>query len=398
MPFRSGESEKYRDNAVVAVVRVNPKLFRWACARGRVDEADASARFPRFDDWLKGEKHPTLKKLEKFANFTHTPIGYFFLPEPPVELLPIRDLRTVRDRPSHPSADLLDTIYAMQRRQAFLREERVETGIEPLEFVGSAQLDSDPEGVGREMRRLAGIEEGWAAELARWNDAVGDLRRRIEDLGVLAVINGVVGNNTHRKLDVQEFRGFALTDPIAPVIFVNGADADSAKLFTLAHEFAHLWLGQLGEGLSGFEGVFPDDTWVEQFCNRAAAEFLVPAAELRQSWRAVANAPDVFERLARQFKVSPIVAARRALDLKLVDRGSFFDFYADYTGRELQRSKTSGGDFYNNQNTRVGQSFALAVAYAALEGRLSFRDAYELTGLNGGAFQQYVRRLGVSLP
>ena len=163
------------------------------------------------------------------------------------------------------------------------------------------------------MRRTLGLGDGWAREVPTWQEAVGELRRRIESLGIMAVINGVVGNNTHRKLDVEEFRGFALTDRHAPLIFVNGADAKSAQMFTLAHELAHVWLGPEGESISGFEGIFPGDSRIEKFCDQAAAEFLVPARELRERWRDVKNTRDPFEQIARQFKVSPIVAGRRAV-------------------------------------------------------------------------------------
>jgi len=383
----------------VTRVQVSRQLLRWACERSRIDQFELVVRFPQLEEWERGEKQPTLKQLETFAKATHTPIGYFFLPEPPVERIPIQDFRTVREGSSRPSADLLDTIYAMQRRQDWLREERREGEGEPLGFVGSARLADEPEAAGREMRRFIGLDDGWASEVKSWTEAVGELRRRIERLGVIAVINGVVGNNTSRKLDVQEFRGFALTDPYAPLIFVNGADAKSAQMFTLAHELAHVWLGREGEGISGFEGIFPGNQRVEKFCDRAAAEFLVPAAELKRAWPAVKQERDVFERLARQFKVSPIVAGRRAMDLRLIGRDAFFRFYSEYTQRERERTKASGGgDFYNTQNTRLGATFALSVMRAALEGRLSFKEAYDLTGLRGGAFQEYGRRLGVPLP
>ncbi len=376
-------------------VQVKPALLRWAVERSRVDPL----KLPQVEAWERGEKLPTIKQLEAFAKATHTPLGYFFLPEPPVERLPIQDFRTVREAVARPSADLLDTIYALQRRQDWLREERRDGEGEPLDFVGSASLSDDPEAVGREMRRVVGLDDGWAAQVKTWTEAVGELRRRIEKLGVIAVINGVVGNNTSRKLDVREFRGFALTDAYAPLIFVNGADAKSAQMFTLAHEFAHVWLGREGEGLSGFEGIFPGEQRVERFCDRAAAEFLVPAAELKKQWLTLGHETDPFEQLARRFKVSPIVAGRRAKDLKLVGREVFFKFYEDYTQRERSRPKAAGGgDFYNTQNTRVGVSFALAVMRAALEGRVSFKEAYDLTGLKGGAFQEYGRRLGVPLP
>jgi Zn-dependent peptidase ImmA (M78 family) len=261
----------------------------------------------------------------------------------------------------------------MQRRQDWLREERIESEAEALDFVGNAHLNEEPMAVGHEMRRIVGLSDGWASQVPSWQQAVSELRRRIENLGIMAVINGVVANNTHRKLDVEEFRGFALTDRHAPLIFVNGADAKSAQMFTLAHELAHVWLGPEGEGISGFEGLLPGDSRIERFCDQAAAEFLVPARELREHWRAVRTALDPFDRIARQFKVSPIVERQRT-------------------------SAASGGDFYNNQNTRIGATFATSVIRAAIGGRLSFKEAYDLTGLRGGAFQEYARRLGMDLP
>lgn len=378
---------------------VSPEMLSWARERAGFSVGTLESRFPRLQAWERGEKQPTIKQLEAFAKATRVPFGYLFLSEPPEERLPIPDLRAMAERPMRPSPDLLETIYTMQRRQDWLREELVEGEAEPLEFVGTARLNDDPMSVGQEMRRVVGLDEGWASAVPSWVGAVGELRQRIEGLRVMAVINGIVGNNTHRKLDVEEFRGFALTDRYAPLIFVNGTDAKSAQMFTLAHELAHVWLGAEGEGVSGFEGVFPGDGRVEKFCDRAAAEFLVPARELKVRWRDTKGTPDPFGRLARHFKVSPIVAARRALDLRLVNREIFFDFYNAYTKRERKRVKgTGGGDFYNNQNTRVGESFATHVILATMGGRLSFKEAYALTGLRGGAFQEYARRLGMDLP
>lgn len=352
-------------------------------------------RLPGLPAWERGEGKPTLRQLENFAKATHAPLGYFFMPTPPDERVPIPDFRTLGSRIRRPSPDLLDTIYAMQRRQDWLREDRIECEAEPFDFVGSARLTDDPEAVGREMRRIVGLGNEWAAKVSTWVEAVVKLRAAIEQLGVMAVINGVVGNNTHRKLNVKEFRGFALCDAYAPLIFVNGADARSAQMFTMAHELAHVWLGQVGEGLSGFENISPGGTEVEAFCDRAAAEFLLPARELRVSWSEVKREAHPFATLARRFKVSPIVAGRRAMDLRLVERQVFFDFYREYVSGERRRTmQTGGGNFYNNQNTRVGQMFAIRVVRAAKEGRISFREAYGLTGLRGGAFQEYANRLG----
>lgn len=382
-------------------VAVSPNLVQWARERAHLDLDALATRFPKLPQWEQGEVQPTFKQLEDFARATRVPFGFLFLPVPPDIPMPIPDFRTLQNQELRAaSPDLLDTIYTMQRRQSWLRESRLECEAPPFDFIGGTRLSDAPAAIGREMRRLLGLEDGWAAKVRTWQEAVSALRAEIEAFGVMAVINGVVGNNTHRVLNVEEFRGFALSDNYAPLIFVNGADAKSAQMFTLAHEFAHLWLGAEGSGLSGFPGVFPDGGAVETFCDRAAAEFLVPEAELRASWPDTRREASPFELLARRFKVSPIVVGRRAMDLRLVDRQYFFDFYAAYIRQERRHKQVtgSGGDFYNNQNTRVGSLFAVQVIRAAKEGRIGFKRAYELTGLNGGAFQKYARRLGMELP
>ncbi|MEW8364444.1 MAG: XRE family transcriptional regulator [Candidatus Thiodiazotropha sp.] len=382
-------------------VTIRPEVMRWARERARLDIEDLAKKFPKLADWESGELSPTFKQLENFANTTHVPFGYLFLPEPPEIPLPIPDFRTVNNQYlGSISPDLLDTIYTMQRRQAWLREERLEVEAPPIEFIGSARLSDDPAAIGREMRRLIGLGDGWAARVRTWQEAISELRRFIEKLNIIAVINGVVGNNTRRKLNVEEFRGFALSDPYAPLIFINGADAKSAQMFTLAHELAHLWLGSEGAGLSGFSGIFPEGGQIERFCDQAAAEFLVPVAELREVWPDVRRETSPFEVLARRFKVSPIVIGRRAMDINLVDPQTFFSFYETYILRERRKSQSASGsgNFYNNQNTRVGRLFTTQVIRAAKEGRIGFKQAYDLTGLNGGTFQEYARKLGMELP
>ena len=382
-------------------IAINPGVLRWARERAGLSVADLQGKFPRLADWEAEAVQPTMRQLENFAKATRAPFGFLFLPEPPDIPLPFADFRTLESqRPQGISPELMDTIHLMQRRQAWLREEWIEAEAEPLGFVGAAKLSDDPAATGQEMRRVLGLGDGWAQRVSTWTAAVGELRNAIEDLGVMAVINGVVGNNTRLKLDVNEFRGFVLSDPHAPLIFVNGADTKSAQMFTLAHELAHLWLGDAGEGLSGFQGLQPGDGDVERFCDQAAAEFLVPAAEIRTAWRMVADSDARFEKLAARFKVSPVVIGRRAMDLDLIERNEFFSFYHDYTHNERRKTQTGagGGDFYNNQNTRVGRLFASHLIRAAKEGRIGFKEAYDLTGLNGGTFQRYARKLEITLP
>ncbi|MGH9897208.1 MAG: DNA-binding protein, partial [bacterium] len=201
---------------MIETVDVNPELIRWAVERsGRSIEA-LSRRFPKLSEWEAGEKQPTLRQLESLAKKTWTPIGYFFLPEPPEEKLPVPDFRTLRDAPiDRPSPALIDTLHAMQRRQWWLREFLIEEGHEPLKFVSSCSTTQAPDTVAAEIRRVLGVREDWASQHATWTDALRALRETADEIGIMVVINGVVGNSTSRKLNPDEFRGFVLLDEYA---------------------------------------------------------------------------------------------------------------------------------------------------------------------------------------
>jgi transcriptional regulator with XRE-family HTH domain len=147
----------------VARVDIRPELVRWARERARLPAEALAKRFPRLAEWKSGAAKPTLRQLEEFANATTTPLGYLFLPEPPEEALPIPDFRTLADRPiGRPSPNLLDTVFEMQRRQAWLREERIDEGAGPLPFVRSVTPHAAPAKIAAAMRRALGVSAAWA--------------------------------------------------------------------------------------------------------------------------------------------------------------------------------------------------------------------------------------------
>jgi Zn-dependent peptidase ImmA (M78 family) len=382
----------------VAKVAVNPEVLQWAVYR--TEEAEKiEKKFPKLVNWMNNEAHPTLKQLEQLAKATSTPLGFFFLSKPPQLQLPIPHYRTVNDAHAsqQPSPDLLETVQTMERRQAWMRDYLMDMGQEPLHYVGSAKITDDPKTIAKIIRKILDIENGWAANCRTWQDALQMFLSKIENIGVLVVRNGVVGNNTHRKLNVNEFRGFVLVDEYVPLIFINGADGKAAQMFTVAHELAHIWLG--ASAAFDLSVLLPANQDIERACNQIAAEFLVPEDEMRLLWRRVDNEPERFNAVARHFKVSSFVAARRALDLTLISRDEFFDFYNSLTEIEQRQAQNGegGGDFYLNQNFRIGRRFAEAVFTSAKEGRLQYNEAYRLTGLKGKTFSEYAKHLGIEV-
>lgn len=374
-------------------VDVNPDVLKWAAHRsGKIE--GMVAEFPYWEKWMNNEGQPTLKQLEKLSKATSTPLGYFFLDQPPVERLSIPHFRTVDDVQGRAaSPDLMETVHNMERRQEWMREYLIANGHEALSFVGKWSMQDRPERVAAHIREVLGLSQGWAAACKTWKEALRMLIDTIESQGILVVINGIVGNNTHRKLDVGEFRGFVLVDEYAPLVFVNGADGKAAQMFTLAHELAHVWLG--ASAVFDLQNLQPASHEIERACNLVAAEFLVPEREISERWTIVKENPDRINQIARQFKVSEIVAARRLLDLGFISRNAFFDFYTERLNREMRTDQdVSGGNFYATQMYRIGRRFAEAVIRATLEGKLLYRDAYRLTGLKGQTFSEFASRLG----
>ena len=365
-------------------VDVSPNLYLWAADRSGLGIDGLQRRFPKLAEWVRQEASPTLRQLEQFARATHTPIGYMFLPEPPVERVPIPDFRSAdRDRIRRPSADLLDTIYLCQQRQEWFRDFARSEGLGPVAFARSARLEDSIVETADAIRAALRFDLKQRREDPTWTDALRRFLGQTEELGILMMVNGVVGSNNRRKLDPAEFRGFALADPVAPLIFINGSDSKAAQMFTVAHELAHIALGQSAMSdaqPSQLPESFVPEEKIERWCNQVAAELLVPLTAFRAEYRAREEWRDEAQRMARIFKVSTLVVLRRIYDAGGFTREQFWDAYAAEVAKLKSLPSGGGGDFYLTLGTRVGKRFSRAVVSSAIQGRSSFTEAFRLLG------------------
>lgn len=364
-------------------VPVNPDLLRWARGRSGIAHGTLAARFKKLPEWEGGQTQPTLKQVEAFARAVHVPVGYLFLSEPPDEDVPIPDFRTFAAHElTRPSPNLLDTIYTCQERQNWYREFVRVAGQPELDFVGSATVGASPETVAAKMRETLGFDLAARRKCPTWTDALRLFIRQADEAGILVMVSGVVMSNTHRRLDPAEFRGFTLSDPLAPLIFINGRDTKAAQMFTLAHELAHIWLG--ASALSNLDvaprsGFRREEVW----CNAVAAELLVPLDALRSDLRREESLPRALARLARTFKVSTLVILRRLLDAGWIDRDRFDVIWCQEVERlrGLVQGGSGGGDFYRTTLARVSHRFAFALVVSTLEGHTLYRDAFRMLGV-----------------
>ena len=372
--------------SMVVRVDVSPDLLKWAGRRARLDSSELALRFPKYLDWESGALRPTLRQLEAFASATHTPVGYLLLDAPPDLPLPVTDFRTlVSQGVSDPTPDLLDTIQICRLRQAWYHDYLLAEGSEPVAWVGSLSRDVDPVRAAASITSRLSFEAAGRDRFTTWTAAFKHLIDRIETLGALVMVNGVVGSNTHRRLDPDEFRGFSLVDDYAPLIFVNGADTKAAQIFTLIHELAHLWLGDGGVSDASMSTVSSNPT--ERWCNAVAAEVLAPLAALLAAQDESAPWDEEINRLARRFKTSTLVIMFRLVEAGLISRPEFDRLRKDEMQRmaELHPSRTSGGDYYRTHPRRVSRTFATALLNSAYRGATSFGDAMRLLGIKKSA-------------
>ncbi|KGE87034.1 MAG: ImmA/IrrE family metallo-endopeptidase [Phaeodactylibacter xiamenensis] len=360
---------------------INSNQVRWARERAGLQLSDLSKALQLAEDkiaaWETGEEQPTFRQAQKLAERLRVPLPYLFLPSPPEENSPIADLRTLRNEARATfSLDFKEVLNDSLQKQNWYREYLQNTGqASPLEFIGKYSVESDVKTVARDIQAVLGLDEELRKSARSKSDFLSKLVQQAEEAGILILISGVVKNNNHRKLTVEEFRGFVLSDAVAPLVFINGNDTEAAKLFTFVHELAHLWVG--ASGVSNVEvksAVENDFDQLERFCNQVAAEVLIPAEDFQSIWQSDLSLEENLQRY-RHYKVSDLVLLIRARQLRRISSTEFQQAYATRISWYKNRKRSSGGNFKNTLPARNSKLLTSALIAATLEGQTLYRDA-----------------------
>lgn len=384
--------------------RITPKLVRWARQRIHATYESIAKRLSvepwQVASWEQGEVFPTLRQAHELANFLSIPFGYLYLSSPPTEKAPLPDLRTIADkRPKKLSAEFRDTLNDVILKQQWYREYLREEGRKQLEFIGKYSVEDDTKQIAADIQQVLGLDDNLRAAASTWEDFLTSLVRNCESKGILVLRNSVVGSNVHRPLSVREFRGFVIADGLAPVIFINTQDSKTAQVFTLAHEAAHLWLGKSGISNPDLKTRTSDPVnRVERFCNRIAAEILIPEAGFSVNWNVTLGVEQNLQQLSRLYKVSTSVILRRAYELKILEYPEYLRLLKreEVKWKRIRAKKQEGGNFQHILLSRNSSTLTRALLAEAVEGRLPSRDAARMLGVNLDVIYKVSERLSVT--
>lgn len=383
-------------------VDISVAILDWVMAHVQIDILPSQIK-EYLSLWKNGEKKPTFNQIEKTSRATGIPLGYFFLQTPPTEDLSFVDYRTIDSLTlENPSRNLIDTMHDMELVQEWTHDHLISDAAPVLSFVGAFKDQTDISFFADSVRKILNLPNNWFTKCRTTDDSFRLIRTAISNSGVIVMMSGIVGNNTHRALDISEFRAFTIVDNYAPLIFINANDSINGKLFSLLHEFAHICIGEN----SLFNDRYSIGTKVkkaETVCNAVAAEIIVPQAAFTQKWGAVINDMEVeqaISTLAKDFKCGITVIARKALDNGFIDYSVYskiaqlaVKLYNERRKKEKE-DNDSGGDYYRTAASRIDRRFFGMLVGSVAEGKTLYSDALRLTNTNRSTFATLVENAG----
>ncbi len=221
-----------------------------------------------------GKKEPSRSLLLRMSKHYHWPLLTFYLDQPPNIGDRGEDFRTLPDHFEEMENAYVDVLIRdIKARQSTVRETLIDADEEnPLDFVGKYTIDDGVARVVQTIRDTLDVSLDDYRNQPSHKEAFRLLRQQAEMAGIFVLLKGNLGSY-HSNIEVAVFRGFALSDDIAPFIIINDRDTESAWSFTLLHEMAHLILGK-----TGISGAYAEKQ-IEKFCNNVASEFILPASE-----------------------------------------------------------------------------------------------------------------------
>lgn len=378
---------------------VSPKVLKWARTSLGLDIHEVSQEIGKdveiIENWEAGDASPTYAQLEKLAYTVYKrPLAIFFMEDPPPEPNLKAEFRTFL---SHSSNRLnKDTYLAVRDAKAkqFYLSEFASSSLETewLKAIGDGlRSQQSIVKLAAAARSFLNVSERQIARTQKAEEALAVWRDAVEQTGIYIF---------KRAFKQAEISGFCLSDSAYPLVYLNNKTSFTRQTFTIFHELAHLALGTSGicsVDTTYISDLQQRDKLTEERCDSFAAEVLVPSESFSAfSIRTIDDG--TLTGIAKHFRVSPAVIARKCLDAGLINRSEYSELMKRYfpdNWREYKKSDSneSSGNYYNTQLQYLSKRYFTEAFRKYSTGKLSASSLADYLGVKVSSLSNFESRL-----
>jgi Zn-dependent peptidase ImmA (M78 family)/transcriptional regulator with XRE-family HTH domain len=382
---------------------VNPEILKWARETAGLSLAKAAHAVgikdargltgaERLAAIESGEKEPSRPLLLKMAKKYRRPLVVFYLQAPPEKGDRGEDFRRAPGAPPPAEDATVDALIRdIRSRHSLIRSLMEDEEAQALQFIGSAKVEHGAPALVTNITKRLSFDLDKFRRQRSAGDAFDYLRSKIEGAGIFVLLAGNLGSY-HTNISTKVFRGYAIADPLSPLIVINDQDARAAWSFTALHETAHLWLGSTG--ISGSPSV---DIRIESFCNDVAGEILLPRNEL-QEISSIDSYPyeEIVAKVthfAEARMISRSMVAYKLYRLNIISEMKWRKLVSQYDeewkewhdtrkSSHTKKGEEEGGpNYYVVRRHRLGPALLMLVSRALNEGLITYTKAGKVLGV-----------------
>jgi Zn-dependent peptidase ImmA (M78 family) len=399
-------------------IRVNPAVLIWARETAGFAPEEAAAKL--FKDGVKataieqlalleaGDKEPTRTQLTKFSNVYKRPLLAFYMAEPPRTGRRGQDFRQSPDSRSMRENAMLDALLRdVKSRQESIRDILMDDDdLLEHDFVGSVNLETSVSTTVKAMSKSL-LFDYTDVNLRRGDPdrLFKTLRTGAEHIGVFVMLLSDLGSH-QTTIPSSVFRGFAISDNLAPFVVINAKEARTSRSFTLMHELAHIWLGTTGvSGQASIDAPTSTVGKIERYCNDVAGEFLLPTDHYRIGTadfdpNDAGAAESIIDAIADRWSVSGPMVAYKMHRRGEITTATYASLRSVYNARwqaqlksQKEKQKDSDGPHpHVIKSHNLGNALLEVVYRTVRDNALTYTKAANLLGAKPNAVEPLLRR------
>lgn len=378
-------------------VPAKPDVLKWLREKSgwTPDELSSHTEIPvnTIIRWESGDARPTYSDIVKLADTYKRPTAIFFISHPLKERPFPQDFRRLTGEHKEFTVKTLRAIRKAQNSQLICNELMNNLNITVEPEIRHASLNDNLDKIAsKERSKISFSLADQTSSKNKAHEIFRMLRSEIESKNILVF---------QFSMELEELRGFTLLDVKPYTIVINLSDDIHARIFTLLHEYGHILLNE--PSLCTPETpisrtINSHGAAVETWCNRFAADFLLPKdAILKESEKyKITDDFTKYRSIANRYKVSKTMTLVRIRSLKLISEEQFnHERNVLISEKEEEKDEKAFGGrkgTLGDQAAReYGDEYVSLIVRNTQKGHITFSDALGYLNVKTKDFENFIK-------